>query len=87
MFRKSIVAAAVAISAAAFVPVTASAGGGYHGYHGGHHQGLHHRGNTLFHGGGHHGWRGFHGLRGRAFASCWRWVPTRFGYAKAWVCG
>jgi hypothetical protein len=84
MFRKSIVAAAVAISAAAFVPATASAGGGYH--HGGNHHGLHHRGNTLFHG-GFHGWRGIHGLRGPIFASCWRWVPTRFGYSKVWLCG
>jgi hypothetical protein len=69
---KLIIAAAIAIGA--FVPSTASAGGaGYHGRHHGHH---HHR---HFH---RHHWAPRYVLAG-----CWRWVPTRYGYAKLWVCG
>ena len=75
MLRKLIVAAAIGVCAVAFVPATTWAGGGYHGYR---HHGYHRHG-------GFHGWRGHHFHR-PIFASCWRWVPTRFGYAKIWVC-
>jgi hypothetical protein len=80
MFRKCLAAAAMAIGVATFVPATASAGGWHHGYHQRHHHG--------FHG----GWRHFHGSRHwrfhrPAYASCWRFVPSRHGYVKVWVCG
>jgi hypothetical protein len=76
MIRKTIVAfaAAAAIGAVALAPTAASARPWHgHGYH------HHDRG----HG---HGFRSFR-FHGPVFASCWRWVPTRFGYAKVWVCG
>jgi len=76
MIRKTIVAlaAAAAIGAVALAPIAASARF-WHG-HGFHHH--HHHGHAHF--------RGFR-FHGPVFASCWRWVPTRFGYAKVWVCG
>ncbi len=91
MFRKRIVAAAVAIAAATFVPAAAWAGGGYHGDH---HRGFHgfrgfhgvhgFRGHPRFHGGV-HGWRGYHFHR-PAYASCWRWIATPAGPTRIWVC-
>jgi hypothetical protein len=87
MFRKCLVAAAVVIAAATFVPTAASAGGGHYGYHKHGHHGFHgggrhfHRFGRHFHGG--HHWR----FRRPVFASCWRFVPSRYGYVKVWVCG
>ena len=77
MIRKTIVtlAAAAALGAVALDPTVASARP-WHG-NGAHHP-RHH---------GHHPhFRAFR-FHGPVFASCWRWVPTRFGYAKVWVCG
>lgn len=82
MIHKTIVAlaAAAALGAAALAPTVAAARPG-HGD--GHRHDLHHPRNH------HHGHPHFRAFRfyGPAFASCWRWVPTRFGYAKVWVCG
>jgi len=75
MLRSILIASAVVLSAAAFAPTGALAGGG-HGHHGhGHHR--HH---------GHHV-RPFHGHFHGHHVRCWRWVMTRFGYQKVWVCG
>ena len=68
MLRNFVIAFAVVLSAAAFAPTGALAGGG-HGHHGHHVRPFH----GHFH--GHHHFR------------CWRWVMTRFGYQKVWVCG
>ena len=74
MLQKSFMAmvAAVAIGAAALLaPDVASARSGWHGFHGGHsYGGFRFYGAPVYYGG----------------YSCWRWVPTRFGYAKVWVC-
>jgi hypothetical protein len=84
MLRKLIVGAAVALTfgATALVPTEADARHGWRG-------------------GWHGGWRGGRVVVvrpvARAFViapvivpvrrlSCWRWVPTRWGYAKVWVC-
>jgi hypothetical protein len=76
MIRKTIVAlaAAAALGAATLAPTAASARP-WHG-HGVHHPDKH----------GHPHFRAFR-FHGPVFASCWRWVPTRFGYAKVWICG
>jgi hypothetical protein len=78
MIRKTIVAlaAAAALGALALAPTAASARP-WHG-HGAHRHHHHHHGHPHF--------RAFR-FYGPVFASCWRWVPTRFGYAKVWVCG
>jgi len=78
MIRKTIVAiaAATAFSAITFAPTVASAG-----HWGGAHRGFRHRGHWHFYG------PRFFRHHSPGFASCWRWLPTRFGYAKVWVCG
>jgi hypothetical protein len=80
MIRKTIVAlaAAAALGTVTLAPTVASARP-WNG-HGVHHP-RHHG-----HQGHHPHFRAFR-FRGPVFASCWRWVPTRFGYAKVWVCG
>ncbi len=82
MFNKTIiaVAAAAAIGAAsALTPTVASARAGGHAFHGG----CHFQGSVFRHG-------EFRFRGGPVFAyggySCWRWVPTRWGYARIWVC-
>ncbi len=78
MIRKTIVAlaAVAAIGAVTLAPTAASAG--HWRAHGFHH---HHHGHGHFHG------SRFFRFHGPWYVSCWRWVPTRFGYAKIWVCG
>jgi len=75
MLRKTIVAiaAAAAIGTTMLVPTAASANGGY-GFYG--------------HNVGHFGYAHYYGYRpfyGYGFG-CWRWVPTRWGFAKVNVC-
>ena len=73
MLRNIMIASAVMLATAALAPTGAWAGGGHgHGHH------RHH---------GHHV-RPFHGhFHGHHHFRCWRWVMTRFGYQKIWVCG
>jgi hypothetical protein len=78
--------AVAALSAAALIASPAAAGGWHQdrdddGYR--HHYRHHHHGYRTFH----RGWHGhrFHSQR-PIFAGCWRWVPTRFGHAKVWIC-
>jgi hypothetical protein len=102
MLRKTIVAIAAAASIGGAVALTATEasarhggfGGGFH--HGGHFA-FHHGGMRVAH--FHHFGR-FHrfhrfGFRRFAFAggpnyayggSCWRWVPTRWGWRRHWYC-
>jgi hypothetical protein len=82
MIRKTIFAAATiaAIGAAALIPTEASAGGGGKGGGGGGKGGggYHH----------HHGHWGIGGLvlSTAVVGSCWRWVETRRGLARVYVC-
>jgi hypothetical protein len=81
MLRNTIIASAVVLAASAFAPTVASAGGGYHGHHRHwHHVRPFHR--HVFH---------VRPLHRHVFyhhhVRCWRWVPTRFGYRRVWVCG
>jgi Spy/CpxP family protein refolding chaperone len=82
MSRKTILAitAAAALGAITLAPTAASAG---HWRSHGPGPGFHHRGHGHFH--GFHGPR-FHRFHGHGFASCWRVIPTRFVFAKVWVC-
>ena len=83
MLRKLIVAIAVVLmlGGSMLIPTDASARGGRGGGHGGH----------GFHGHGFHG--GHVAFRGARFISaaplyvgCWRWVPSRWGLVRVWVC-
>jgi hypothetical protein len=70
MLRNIFIASAVVLTAAAFAPTGAWAGGGHGHYRHGHHV------------------RPFHGhVFGHHHVRCWRWVLTRFGYRRMWVCG
>jgi hypothetical protein len=76
--------------------------GGHGGHHGGHgfHGGFHRvgqhggfrvghfRGLGRFHHVGHfrRGVRGFGVYAYSGYYGCWRWVPTRRGYVRIWVC-
>jgi hypothetical protein len=64
---------AVAITAASL----ASTGSAFAGWK--HHHHHHHHGHW-------HGWGGGVFLSGAVAASCWRWIETRRGYAKVYVC-
>ncbi|HEY3146981.1 MAG TPA: hypothetical protein VGJ75_11555, partial [Dongiaceae bacterium] len=67
-----------------------------HGFHGGFHGMGHHGGFRVGHFSGigrfHHvghfrrGFRGFGLYAYSGYYNCWRWVPTRWGYVKVWVC-
>jgi hypothetical protein len=69
---------------------------GGHGFHGGSHRMGHHggfrvghfRGVGRFHHVGHfrRGFRGFGVYAYSGYYGCWRWVPTRWGYVRIWVC-
>ncbi len=80
MIRKTIFAAATiaAIGAAALIPTEASAGGGGKGGGGGGKGGGYH----------HHGHWGYGGLflSTAVIGSCYRWVETRNGLARVYVC-
>lgn len=79
MLRKILVAIAVAVmlGGTMLIPTDASARGGRggHGFHG------------HFRGGGHIAFRGARFISvAPIVVSCWRWVPSRWGYVKVWVC-
>jgi hypothetical protein len=92
MLRNTIVAASLAIGAAALVSTSAFADPGHRGGYGYHHgidhdrHGYHHGSHGNFNHGGLHRHRGV-GVFAPYYASCWRWVPSRLGYVKAWICG
>ena len=77
MLRKSIVAiaAAAAIGTTMLTPTGASAGYAGDGFYGPHFAG----GYGYAH---YYGYRPFYGYG----FGCWRWVPTRWGFAKVNVC-
>ena len=74
-----------AVAAALLFPMTAFAGHGHGGHHGGghhegHHGGGHHEGH---HDGGHHGGHWYHGRYwGYGVGACWAWTP----YGYEWIC-
>lgn len=76
MLRKTLIAVAAAAAIGALAPTGALAAPGHHGGHSFHRA---HHGHSLH--------RGSFRVVTPLFVSCWRWVPSRFGLVKVWVCG
>jgi hypothetical protein len=88
---RTVVLTAVALTAVSLATVgNAFAGGGKHHHHGHHHHGHHahhHHGHHHHH---HHRYARWYGggayFSGVVASSCWRWIDTRRGPAKIYVC-
>ena len=93
MLRKTIVAIAAAASIGGAVALTATQASARHGgFGGGRAVAVHAGGLRVAHVGGFHHFRGFRrvavfGAPIYAYGdSCWRWIPTRWGWRQLWYC-